>query len=95
MKIEIKKNPQIRNFQRRKFLKYSLIAGGGFLIGKFLDSTLGLFSSNRINLIDHKTRLLTNKQTQTKIFDNFVVQETDKQLNFFDRKGHEILIIEK
>jgi len=95
MTIEIKENLQIRNFQRRKFLKYSLIAGGGFLVGKFLNSALELFFSKRMDLMGHETSLLTNGQTQTKTFQNFVVQETDRQLNFFDRNGHEILVIEK
>jgi len=93
MKLEKKKIHQVRNFRRRKFLKYSLIAGGGFLAGKFLDSIQNLFSSKKSNLMG--LELTGPQEEKTKIFKNFVVQETDKELNFYDKEGYKIFVIEK
>ena len=84
---------QIKNSQRRKFLKYSLIAGGGFLAGKFFDSVLGVLSPEKPSLMGFEPHDLRDKQTH--IFQNFVVQETDKELNFFDKEGYKIFVIEK
>jgi hypothetical protein len=74
------------NKNRRNFLKYLLFAIGGFLVGKFLDSIQNLFSSKR------GFELSGQKE---KIFENFRVEETKKELKFYDKEGNEILTIEK
>ncbi len=77
------------NSQRRNFLKYSAFAIGGFLVGKFLDSIPGLFSSRK------GFEIVGPQGEETKIFENFVVKETKKELSFYDKKGYEIFVIEK
>ena len=90
MKPEKKENPKLKSSQRRDFLKYSLIAGGGFLAGKFLDSVTEKFTSKKGNLKSFEA-----SPGSTKIFKNFVVEETGKELSFFDKGGYKIFIIEK
>ena len=93
MKPEKKESFQLRNFRRRNFLKYFLIAGGGFLAGKFLDSFSNLFSSKKPSLEDFEA--YQSPEGKTRIFENFRVKETEKELKFFDKEGYEIFIIEK
>jgi len=89
MKLEKKKNLQIRNFQRRNFLKYSLFVAGGFVIGKTLDSVQGVFSSKK------GLELVGPQEGETTIFENFVVKETKKELSFYDKGDYAIFVIEK
>jgi len=77
------------NKDRRDFLKYSAFTIGGFLVGKFLDSIQGLFSPKK------GFELVGPQREEAKIFENFVVKETKKELNISDKKGNEIFIIEK
>jgi len=84
-----KRDSQIRNFQRRNFLKYSLFAIGGFVVGKTLDSIQNLFSSKK------GLELIGPSEEKMKIFENFVVKETKKELSFYDKGGYEIFVIEK
>ena len=84
-----KRDSQIRNFQRRNFLKYSLFAIGGFVVGKTLDSVQNLFSSKK------GLELIGPPEEKMKIFENFVVKETEKELSFYDKGGYEIFVIEK
>ena len=91
MRPEKKYNSPIGNSQRRNFLKYFLIAGIGFLAGKFLDSLLGLFSSKKSELKSSKP--VPGEKTVT--FENFLLKEDEKELNFYDKEGNKILVIEK
>jgi len=85
-----KRDSQIRNFQRRNFLKYSLFAIGGFVVGKTLDSIQNLFSSKK------GLELIGPSEEKMKIFENFVVKETEKELSFHDRRdGYKVFVIEK
>jgi hypothetical protein len=93
MKLEKKKDSQIGNFRRRNFLKYFLIASGGFLAGKFLDSVSGLFSSKKASLKNFETCI--SQEGETRLFKNFVVKETEEELDFFDKEGYKIFVIEK
>lgn len=94
MKPEKKKNFQLRNSQRRDFLKYSLLVGGGFVAGKFLDSVTGMFTSKKENLKSFESSVSLEGE-KTRIFNNFVVTETGKELNFLDKQGYKIFVIEK
>ena len=71
---------------RRKFLKYLLIGSGAFLLGKFLHSGAGLFSSDKSS---------PEANSKEYLFKNFRIVETDKELSFYERDGDKILIIEK
>lgn len=77
------------NKNRRNFLKYLLFAIGGFVIGKTLDSIQNLFSSKK------SLELTGPPEEKVKIFENFVVKETKKELSFYDKGGYEIFVIEK
>ncbi len=84
------KNLQIRNFQRRNFLKYSLFVAAGFVIGKMLDSVQNLFSAKK------DLELTSSKEGKITVFENFVVKETEKELSFHDRRdGYKVFVIEK
>ena len=93
MKLEKRKNPLIKNSRRRNFLKYLTVAGGGFLVGKFLDSASGLFSFKKPGLKSFETCI--SQEGETKLFKNFVVKETGRELNFYDSEGYKIFVIEK
>lgn len=93
MKPEKMENSQIRNLQRRNFLKYALFAIGGFLVGKLLDSLQNLFFTKKPELTNFETPPLSKEQT--KIFENFIVKESSKEVRFLDKEGEEIFIIEK
>lgn len=66
---------------RRNFLVLLLIAGGLALVGKFLIPFLQFFSRSGLD---------TSKQ-----FRNFEVIDAGKEIIFKDRKGAEVLIVEK
>ena len=88
--MKLKKELPIKNFQRRNFLKYSLFAIGGFVAGKTLDSIQNLFSSKK------GLELIGPEEEKMKIFENFVVKETEKELSFHDRRdGYKVFVIEK
>jgi hypothetical protein len=61
----------------------------GFVLGKTFDSIQNLFSTK------NNLELTCPPEEKTKIFDNFVVKETEKELNFYDKGGYEIFTIEK
>ena len=80
----------VQNKNRRNFLKYSLFAIGGFVVGKTLDSIQNLFSSKK------GLELIGPEEEKMKIFENFVVKETEKELSFHDRRdGYKVFVIEK
>ena len=79
----------VQNKNRRNFLKYSLFTIGGFVVGKTLDSIQNLFSSKK------GLELIGPEEEKMKIFENFVVKETEKELSFYDKGGYEIFVIEK
>lgn len=84
---EKKKNSQLENTQRRNFLKYSLMAGGGLLVGKVLDSI--------INLEPKSSETYESSESKVTSFKSFTVKEDERELSFFDRGGHKIFVIEK
>jgi hypothetical protein len=77
------------NKNRRNFLKYLLFTAIGFIFDKVLDSIQNLISSKK------GFELVGPKEGKTKIFENFRVEETKKELKFYDKEGNEILTIEK
>lgn len=67
--------------KRRAFLKYALFGGGLFLAGKYLNPLINTLRGDTV--IDEK------------VFRNFTLTETGKQLRVTDDGGDEILTIDK
>ena len=60
------------------------------MVGKTLDSVQNLFSAKK------GIELIGPEDEKTKIFENFVVKETEKELSFHDRRdGYKVFVIEK
>ncbi|MBI2108906.1 MAG: hypothetical protein HYT93_01840 [Parcubacteria group bacterium] len=66
--------------KRRNFLKWSLIGGGGFLLGKIFGPYLTFSRSEPFNEAFLK---------------DFRVVETGRELKLFNKKGEEVLVIDK
>ena len=79
----MKKNHRKKmKLERRQLLKLMLLGGGAFLAGKILGPSINLFSS------EQDFGKITN-------FKNFRIVETGKELKFYDRRGNEILTVDK
>ena len=72
--------------RRRTLLKYSLIGGAAFMIGKVLGPSFSLFAPGEVALEGGDKEYL---------FKIFRVVEKDGQLGFYDKLGNEILVLEK
>jgi len=81
----------LKNPKRRSFLKNLGLIGAGFAVGRLLNFLP--FGKRSTEL----ERLLREygKESEVAVFGNFVIQETDKELNFFTRDGDRILVLEK
>ena len=69
--------------ERRSFLKLLALGGGVFVMGSILSSFGKIKSSNTVS--DKKSAFS----------ENFRVVESKKELAFYNKKGDELLIIEK
>ncbi len=69
------------NSYRRNLIKFLLVGGGAFLLGKFTSPFINFL--NRDKVLDEK------------IFNNFKIVETGRTLKVFDKEGSEILLIDK
>jgi hypothetical protein len=65
---------------RRNFLKISLIGGGALFLGK-------IFGSDLMNLF--------SKSEKVTDFNNFRIEENDKELVIYGKSGEAIFIIDK
>jgi len=70
------------NSRRRTLIKFGLIGGTAFVLGKVFGPSLNLFGG----------RFAGGDVTE---FKNFRVVDNDSELGFYDKLGNEILIIEK
>ncbi len=77
--MEIEAQPA--NQYRRNFLKFLLIGGGAFLVGKFTSPFINFLNGDKV--LSERT------------FENFKMVETGREMKFFDKDGAEILIIDK
>ena len=69
------------NSYRRNLLKFLLIGGGAFLVGKFANPFINFINGDKV--IDEK------------IFENFKVVETGRTLKIMEKDGTEVFIVEK
>lgn len=67
--------------KRRAFLKYALFGGGLFLVGKYMNPIINTIQGDAV--VDEK------------VFRNFTLTETGRQLQVTDDEGNEILTIDK
>ncbi len=82
-KDERETSPRVLNMRRRRLLQFGAVGGGAFLVAWFLRPLLSLL----------KEGIPFEKET---LFENFRVVETNKELQFYDRKSNEaIFILEK
>lgn len=80
MRGMINETQQVNSY-RRNLLKFLLIGGGAFLVGKFANPFINFINGDKV--LDEK------------IFDNFKVVETGRTLKILDKEGTEIFIVEK
>jgi hypothetical protein len=77
----------IKDDNRRKFLKWSVFGGATFLLGRIFGDGLDHLSS------EPQAKNKTSKEAD---FKNFRVVETENELSFYDKREKDaILIIEK
>ena len=69
------------NLRRRNFVKIAALGSVAFLAGKFFGPHMDIIKNDGV--VDEK------------ILGNFKIIETDQQLNILDKKGNEILVIDK
>lgn len=82
-KNEGETSPRVLNMRRRRLLQFGAVGGGAFLVAWFLRPFLSFL----------KEGIPFEKET---LFENFRVVETNKELQFYDRKSNEaIFILEK
>ena len=72
---------RVKNPYRRNLLKYALFGGGVLVLGKLAHSLVTFWGREKI--------------IGTKEFDNFTLEETNKELRLLDNSGEEIVIFEK
>ena len=77
------KSPKQVNERRRTLIKFGLIGGATFVLGKVFGPSINLFSG---------TLGFGGKEYD---FKNFRVVENGEELGFYDKLGNEILILEK
>jgi hypothetical protein len=70
------------NTRRRSILKWAVVGGGAFILGKIFGPSINLFSESSVFGESH-------------IFKNFRVVESGDELGFYDGLGNEILVFEK
>lgn len=75
------KETQTINSYRRNFLKFALVGGSGFLVGRFFSPLMDFWNGD--------------KTISEKGFENFKMVETNRTLKIFDKDGSEILIVDK
>lgn len=73
--------PVTFDMKRRAFVRYTLFGGAVFLVGKYLSPAIDMFRGDTV--IDEK------------VFNNFKITETGKQLRVTDDSGEELLTIDK
>lgn len=77
-----KKMPTVHiDSRRRAFLKYAVFGGGLFLVGKYMNPLINTIQGDAV--VDEK------------VFRNFTLTETGRQLQVTDDEGNEILTIDK
>ncbi len=77
-----KKAPKVQlDEKRRALLKYALFGGGLFLVGKYMNPLMNTLQGDAV--VDEK------------VFRNFTLTETGRQLQVTDDEGNEILTIDK
>ena len=79
--IDLEKEGEEINLHRRNFVKIAAVGGVAFLAGKFFGPHMDMIKND--NVVDEK------------ILGNFKIVETGKQLNILDKKGNEIMVIDK
>ena len=79
--IDMEQRKEDVNLRRRNFVKIVALGGVAFLAGKFFGPHMDVIKNDSV--VDEK------------ILGNFKIIETNKQLNVLDKKGNEIMIIDK
>lgn len=72
---------QLANPYRRNFLKFLLIGGGAFIVGRFANPFINFWNGDKV--LDERN------------FQDFKIVETGKTLKVFDKEGKEVIIVEK
>ena len=79
--IDMEQKSEDINLRRRNFVKFAAVGRVDFLAVNFFGRHLNVFKNDSV--VDEK------------ILGNFKIIETGKQLNVLDKKGNEIMIIDK
>ena len=83
--IDIEQEGENVNLRRRKFVKIAALGSVAFLAGKFFGPHMNVIKDSGV----------VDSVVDEKILGNFKIIETDQQLNILDKKGNEILVIDK
>jgi len=70
----------IKGLPKKYSFRYPLFIVAGLLVGAFIG--IALFTE------------ILDRKTQTTTLDNFIIEEGQQEIRFFDREGNEILIID-
>jgi len=84
---------QVKNSQRRNFLRYSIFIIGGFLVGIIFNRFLEVISTKKMASQGFSPMSPSDEQINT--FNNFIVRENSNELAFYDKNGYKIFVIDK
>lgn len=84
------KDQEVSNPEKRKLLKFILLAGGGFILGRLFSPVLKLFSPpDSRPAFDFSSEQQPTSLTKESEFKNFKVVEKNNKMVFVDKQANE------